>query len=80
MKVITICTCLHEGHFILQFHHKRQDSMMRNMVNATEVVPRILEYLEDYFDVAYPLPILNIAFLPKYYGPQQDSLGLIFLP
>lgn len=77
-KNSTINVTTASGEFSVYFHNK-QESYFRDLpdINTTA---RILEYLQNYLSVPYPLPKLDIVGVPNlYYEMTSSALGLIVM-
>ncbi|CAH0563653.1 unnamed protein product [Brassicogethes aeneus] len=44
---------------------------------ATDLAPKILNYLEDYFDIKFPLPKMDLVAVPEFGFSAMENYGMI---
>ena len=55
--------------------HQKSKAAQANY--AAEIGPGILKYFEEYFDLAYPLPKMDMAAIPDFSAGAMENWGLI---
>jgi Aminopeptidase N len=60
----------------MHFHGRTE--FLKNVEGSLRMATQMVEYLENYLGLRYPLPKLDIVALPEYKGrAPADHLGLI---
>ncbi|XP_074039216.1 aminopeptidase N isoform X3 [Leptinotarsa decemlineata] len=54
-----------------------RDSLVRQTTYANEISPKILHYFENYFDIKFPLPKIDIVAVPEFGFSAMENWGLI---
>ncbi|KAG5885710.1 hypothetical protein JTB14_037730 [Gonioctena quinquepunctata] len=54
-----------------------RDSLTAQTKYASEIAPKILHYLEDYFGIKFPLPKIDIVAVPEFGFGAMENWGLI---
>lgn len=71
--VISDFVHLSDGNFSIW---ARQEALTQTHY-ALEIGPKILKYYEDFFDIKYPLPKMDMIALPDFSAGAMENWGLI---
>lgn len=54
-----------------------QENTLKSADYALKIGPRILDYLQNFFQIEYPLPKMDIIAIPDFAAGAMENWGLI---